>query len=215
MDLSSIEGLELSEDQQKQILALHETETKGLRENRDSLLQEKQQIKTAAEEAQAKAKAEAEKAAIAEAKKAGDLKALEKSLSEQFSSREESLNSELSKYKEMVLGGKKDAVVSELSGMFTSPEAAKMILGQMIEVSPGDNGTVTTFKDRSGNVVSTDKEMYVDWLKKQDAFKTLIKGVESSGGGANGGLGGSGGAAPQGDWAAKNAARINARLKKR
>ena len=213
MDLSTIEGLGLSEDQQKQILALHETETKGLRENRDSLLQEKQHIKTAADEATAKAKAEAEKAAIAEAKKAGDLKALEKSLSEQFSSREAGLNDELSKYKDMVLGGKRDTVVTELSSMFTSPEAGKMLLSQMVEVSAGDTGTVTTFKDQAGNVVSTDREVFADWIKKQDAFKTLIKGVDSSGGRANGGTSGNGGAeTSKSDWRSKKVAEANARF---
>lgn len=210
MDLSTIEGL--SDEQREAVLALHSKETEGLKANRDTLLEEKREATRLAEESAAKAKAEAEKAAIAEAKKAGDLKALEQSLAEQSASKEAALNAELDKYKGLVLGGKRDAEIAELSGMFASPEAGKMLLGQMVEVSPSDNGTVTTFKDASGNVISTDRKVFADWLKGQEAFKSLIKGVDSAGGGANGGTSGNGGAGTSTDPRSKKIAEINAKF---
>jgi hypothetical protein len=87
-----------------------------------------------------------------------------------------------------------------------------MILKQMVDVSITDDGTATTFKGMDGGVITTDKAVFADWLKGQDAFKSLIKGVDSSGGGAAGGSG-SGGAAPKDSRAAK-VAEIDAKFGK-
>lgn len=207
MDLSKIEGL--TEEQQKAILAAHEAETSGLKSNNAALLEEKRKAKELADEASRKAKEEADKLAIATAKSAGDLKALEDTLAKQFSERETALKAENEKLKGLLVGGARDSIVGELANSFVSAEAGKMLLKQMVEVSPSDNGMVTTFKDSAGQVITTDKKVFADWLKGQDAFKPLIKGVDSSGGGASGGSGG-GGAAPT-DRAAKVAA-INAKF---
>lgn len=216
MDLSSIEGL--TEEQQSAVLSLHETETKGLRDNRDTLLTEKQEAKRVADEASAAAKAAADKAALAEAKKAGDLQALEKTLKEQAASELDRANSEVNKYKEMVLGGKRDTIVTELSNQFVSPEAAKMILTQMVDVSAGDDGAVATFKDSAGNTITTDPKVFAEWLKGQDAFKPLLKGVDSAGGGAKGSTssGGAGAQKPSGNFmkmsTAERVAHLNSKL---
>lgn len=216
MDLSTIEGLELSEDQQKAILALHEETTKGIKANRDSLLEEKRKASEIATEAERKAKEAADKAALAEAKRSGDLAALEKTLSEQAQARINEAMGEVDRYKNLALGGKKESIINELASSFVSPDAAKMILAQLVEVGVNENNeAVSTFKDASGNLVSTDAKVFADWIKKQDAFKPLIKGVESSGGGAAGGSRGSSGAATSGDdWRAKRIAETNAKFNK-
>ena len=84
MDLSKIEGLELSEEQRAAILAAHNEEVNGLKTNNTALLEEKRKAKELADEASRKAQELADKEALASAKSAGDLQALEKTLTEQF-----------------------------------------------------------------------------------------------------------------------------------
>lgn len=213
MDLSKIEGLELSEEQQAAILAAHESSVKGLKANRDSLLEEKRQASEAAELAARQAKEADEKAALAEARRTGDLAALEKTLAEQTQSKINEAMSEVDKYKSLALGGKKESIINELASSFVSPEAAKMILSQMVEVGINENNeAVSTFKDTSGKLISTDSKVFADWIKSQDAFKPLIKGVESSGGGANGSSGSSGAAPSSVDQRSQKVAQINAKF---
>ena len=213
MDLSKIEGLELSEDQQKAILDAYEASVGGLKANRDSLLEEKRQASEAAATAAKQAKDAEEKAALAEARRTGDLAALEKTLAEQAQSKITEAMSEVDKYKSIALGGKKESIINELASSFVSPEAAKMILGQMVEVGINENNEATsTFKDTSGKLISTDSKVFADWIKTQDAFKPLIKGVESSGGGANGSRSGSGATASSTDQRSQKIAQINAKF---
>lgn len=193
MDLSSIEGM--TEEQQAAVLALHEAETSGLKSNNAALLEEKRKAKELADEASRKAKEEADKLALAEAKSAGDLKKLEETITSQFGEKLTEAQRKNELLNERLIGGQRDSLVSELANSFTSPDAAKMILKQMVDVSLTDDGTVPTFKGMDGNVITTDKAVFADWLKGQDAFKSLIKGVDSSGGGAAGGSGGAGGGA--------------------
>lgn len=210
MDLSKIEGLELSEEQQAAILAAHNEEVSGLKTNNTALLEEKRKAKELADEASRKAQELADKEALATAKSAGDLQALENTLTDQFNAQFGTLKEQNAKLNEEIVGGHRDGLVNEFAGMFTSPDAGKMILRQLVDVSRSDNGLVPSFKDSAGNVVTTDKKVFSDWLKSQDAFKPLIKGADSTGGGASGGSG-SGGAAPTDARAAK-VAEINAKF---
>lgn len=216
MDLSSIEGI--TEAQREAILALHaadvDGQVSGLKANRDELLEEKRQAKEAADEARRLAKEESDKLAIATARSANDLKALEETITSQYSEKLTAAERKHQLLNERIVGSERDGLVGELAGMFPPKYAVagRMMLKQMVDVSLTDDATSHTFKDMDGNVVTTDKAVFADWLKGQDAFKSLIKGVDSSGGGAAGGSG-SGGAAPKDSRAAK-VAEINAKFGK-
>jgi hypothetical protein len=214
MDLSSIEGI--TEAQREAILALHtadvDGQVSGLKANRDELLEEKRQAKEAADEARRLAKEESDKLAIATARSANDLKALEETITSQYSEKLTAAERKHQLLNERIVGSERDGLVGDLANIFASPDAGKMILKQMVDVSITDDGTATTFKGMDGSVITTDKAVFADWLKGQDAFKSLIKGVDSSGGGAAGGSG-SGGAAPKDSRAAK-VAEIDAKFGK-
>lgn len=194
MDLTQIEGLELSEEQQAAIIALHTKETEGLRANRDSLLEEKREAARLADEATAKAREEAERAQLAEARKAGDLEALEKALTAKGEEERQAIEGKYKALQEQVKGAHRDKLVSDLAGDFVSPEVGKMLLERFVNVSENDGAMTATYTDGGGNVITTDQKVFAEWLKSQEAFKTLIKGVNSAGGGAAG-SGNGGGAA--------------------
>ena len=193
MDLSTIEGL--SEEQQAAIAELHKTDVAGLKTKNDQLLGEQKSAKAAADEATQAAAESAQTAELEKAKKAGDLETLEQTLKQQFADKETKLGEQIAKRDEMILGSKRDAIISDISSHFIAPEASKLILKSMIDVAYSENGTVTTFKGLDGAMISTDKKAFIDWAGQNAELSQLMKPIDSAGGGAGGSktTGGAGG----------------------
>ena len=137
-------------------------------------------------EEQAKRQAEEEarqRAELESQKKAGDLEAFEKSLTEQFSAKEAKRQAEIDRLNDMILGGRKSEIISDLAGSFVSPEVAKLMLGNLVTTEHGDGNTVSTsFKGLDGQLVTTDPKAFKEYLMGNELFAPYLKGVDSAGG---------------------------------
>lgn len=179
-------GVELSAEQKAAIKLDEADEVKGLKSKVDQLLTEKKQAKSQAEQA-----AEAARIALEEvARKTGDVQALEQSLSKKYQSEIELRDSEIQKRDQRILGGAKSGVIAELSGKFVAPDAAKLMLGSLVDVSYDENGeVVTVFKGLDGQPVGTSQKDFEAYLAKEKAFAPTLVGTTSTGGGATGSSG--------------------------
>ena len=163
---------------------------KGLEAKVDELLTEKKTEAARRKEAEEAAKVKELEAA----KSAGKIEEVEAALSQQWGEKYAKLEQQLQERDNEILTSNKNAVLESLASSFTSPEAAKLMLNSMVETVRGDSGIVTNFKGLDGQVVTTDAKTFSEYLSNQDSLKPLIKGVDSSGGGASGGKGSTGGA---------------------
>lgn len=187
MDLSKIDGLELTDEQraaiEAQALADLEAETEGLKAKRDELLNEKKEAARKAEEAEQKAREEAVKSA----RKAGELGELEKNLKAMHAAELAAKDAELAKRDKLILGSRADTVIAELAGEFTAPDVAKRMLAGMVDVSYTDTGTIAmSFKGLDGGAVATDTAGFKEYLRNTEQFAPVLKAIDSSGGGAGG-----------------------------
>lgn len=198
MDLSTIEGLTLTEEQRAAIIAQAKADTDaevgGLKSKNDELLTEKkasEEAKALAERLANEAKAETE---LEKSRKAGDLSSLETQLTEKFNGEKAGLTSQLEALQNSTKASKQDAVLSELSQSFISPEASKLVLKQLVGVNLAEDGTTSTeYKGFDGNVVATDSKSFIEWAGKNESLAALMKPIESAGGGAGGNNGKAGG----------------------
>ena len=185
-------GVELSDEQKAAIKLDEADEVKGLKSKVDQLLTEKKQAKSQAEQA-------AEAARIAQeesARKTGDVQALEQSLAKKYQSEIERRDAEIQKRDVRILGGAKSGVIAELSGKFVAPDAAKLMLGSLVDVSYDEKGeVVTVFKGLDGQPVGTSAKDFEAYLAKEKAFAPMLVGTTSTGGGAPGSAGRGGAAA--------------------
>lgn len=166
-------------------------DTTGLKKKVDELLAEK---KAAAEKTKA-AEADALKAKEEAARKSGDLKTLEETLTAKYAGQLDELQKQVKERDSLILGGKKDALVAELSGMFVSPAAAKLMLNNLVQVEYGEGGAIVQkFVGLDGKPVTTDPKEFAKHLQGEKELASYIKASSASGGGANGGGNGGGGA---------------------
>lgn len=201
MDLSKIEGLNLTEEQQQQIAALHaaevEKETNGLKAKNDELLNEKKTAAQKAQEAETKAEearlaaVEAEKQRLANEGKFDELKKLhERELAEATAKSNELAEvaqANLDKYHH---GNALNGALSLIHDNFKPVSEA--MLSNMINVSYNEQGEpLTTFK-YNGEVVANNVEEFKGWALTQDSFKHIMNGVDSGGAGAANANGGGG-----------------------
>jgi len=183
-----------------------ETETAGLKSKVEELLSEKKTEATKRKEAEEAAKSKDLEAA----KAAGKIEEVEKALSEKYGGEIEKLKADLAGRDSEILTGKKETVLESLAGKFTSPETARLMLANMVETVRSEDGIVNNFKGLDGTVVTTDTAKFAEYLSSQDSFKPLLKGVDSSGGGATGSKGNASGASGSGETVKE---RLQARLK--
>lgn len=166
-------------------------DTSGLKKQRDELLAEKKAAQAKAKEAEELAR----KAAEENARKTGDLKTLEESLNTKFSSQISELQEQVKTRDGMILGGKKDSLIAELSGMFVNPAVAKLMLTNLVHVEYGEGGAIVQkFTGLDGKPVTTDPQEFAKHLSGVKDFAPLIKASNATGGGANGSGNGNGGA---------------------
>lgn len=207
-------GVELSDEQKAMIDVEAADEVAGLRSQRDSLIGEKKTSLQKAEEAERRAAEIVRKAEEEAARKYGDVQALEQSLAKKYQSEIERRDAEIQKRDQRILGGAKSAAIAELSGKFVAPDAAKLMLGSLVDVSYDENGdVVTVFKGLDGRPVGTSQKDFEAYLAKERAFAPMLVGTTSTGGGATGSSG-RGGAAGQSDYHSRAMAEINARFGK-
>ena len=162
-------------------LATANDEKGRLSENNQKLLSEKKAKQEEARQAQK----EREQAELEAKRKAGDVESVEKHWSTRLEAETSSLREELAKRDNMLLGGDKTAAIADLKTKFTdaSQGFAALALANMIETSYGEDGTIKrTYKNENGEVIGTDADSFLSYLKGSDLFKNHIKGVESSGG---------------------------------
>lgn len=157
-------------------------EVKGLKQQRDSLLEEKKTSAQKAKEAE-EARKTAEEAAIQNSNDIASLK-------EFFAGKEKTLQDQIRQRDQRILGGVKDSVLAEVAGKFISPAAAKLMLGGLVDVGYGDGGEpAVTFRGADGKPLQGGKEDFIKYLYGSADFQPLLTGVQSSGGGAAGGVG--------------------------
>ena len=157
-------------------------EVKGLKQQRDSLLEEKTTSAQKAKEAEEARKA-AEEAAIQNSNDIASLK-------EFFAGKEKTLQDQIRQRDQRILGGVKESLLAEVAGKFISPGAAKLMLGGLVDVGYGDGGEpAVTFRGADGKPLQGGKEDFIKYLYGSADFQPLLTGVQSSGGGAAGGVG--------------------------
>ena len=204
----NLEDLKSQEDLDALIAKAVEEGKKGLEAKVDELLTEKKTEAARRKEAEEAAKAKELEAA----KSAGKIEEVEKALAEKYENELSALKNQLSERDTEILTGKKDTAIETLTNKFTSPETARLMLANMVETVRSEDGIVTNFKGLDGAVVTTDPVKYTEYLSSQDSLKPLLKGVDSSGGGASGSKGNAGGAGGSEDTVKS---RLQARLKEK
>ena len=154
-----------------------------------------------------KAKSEAARAEEAErrrieqeaAKKAGQVEELEKSLRSQFEAERSQLTARQQALQARITGAEKKAILSSLAADFIDAESVDLI-GHMVSVELDDDGnTVTKFTGADGQLLTTDPAEFKKIMRNNKAIARLLKADDTNGGGAQGGKGGDGKAAPTND----------------
>lgn len=153
----------------------------ALKRKNDELISEKRAAQKARDEATEQARIAAEEAA----RKSGNLAELEKSLTAKHTAELEKVRAEITKRDGLILGGRKDAILADLANNFISPNAAKLMMANLVDVGYGEDGQVgVTFKGIDGKPVTTDQKEFIKHLSANNDFKSLIKGSSANGGGA-------------------------------
>lgn len=171
---------------QADVEALINERTKGLRQQRDSLMDEKKNAQREADLMRMETEKE-------NAKKTGRLEEFEKSLRSTFEKEKEPLVAKLTALESRVLGESKKAILGGFAADFLTPESIDVI-GQLVKTELDGDNIKTQFTDFAGNVITTDPAEFKKWMAKHPAISHLMKADAASGGGAMGGKNSSGGA---------------------
>ena len=171
---------------QAEVEALINERTNGLRQQRDSLMDEKKNAQREADLMRMETEKE-------NAKKTGRLEEFEKSLRSAFEKEKEPLVAKLTALESRVLGESKKAILGGFVADFIAPESVDVI-GQLVKTELDGDTIKTQFTDFAGNVITTDPAEFKKWMAKHPAISHLMKADAASGGGAMGGKNSSGGA---------------------
>lgn len=190
MDLSTIEGLNLSAEQITAINAASQadidTATAGLRNKNEELIGEKRGMQsTVADNEKLLADARmastklAEEKLLAEGKYTEALELREKQnaeLTATANAATEKAKSALDNYhKGNALNSALDLIHSDYKDL------AKAQLSNMLKIGYNDQGEATTTYEHNGEVVANNVEEFKGWASEQPAFKKILNGVDSSG----------------------------------
>ena len=171
---------------QAEVEELINERTNGLRQQRDSLMDEKKNAQREADLMRMETEKE-------NAKKTGRLEEFEKSLRSTFEKEKEPLVAKLTALESRVLGESKKAILGGFVADFIAPESVDVI-GQLVKTELDGDTIKTQFTDFAGNVITTDPAEFKKWMAKHPAISHLMKADAASGGGAMGGKNSSGGA---------------------
>lgn len=164
------------------VAADKDAEYTGVLAKNNELLGEKKAAKQKALEAE-----EARQLAIEEsARKNGNLEELEKTLTTKHQSELEKYKAQLQERDSMILGGKKDAIIADLSSEFISSGGGKLMVSNLVDVTYDDGKVVTQYKGLDGNIVTTDANEFKKYMRENSEITPYLRPVNSSGGGSNG-----------------------------
>jgi len=144
-------------------------------------------------------------------RKAGDWETLEVNLNANFDIERSGLKDEIAKRDSLILGKQTQSVINDLAGFFIDPNVGKMMLKNMVTTNYSESGEpVSSLNGLDGKSLTNDPSSFAEALQGIDGFSSVLKGVDSSGGGGQGGQGGNG-VAPSSDTVE---GRLAQRLKK-
>ncbi len=190
MDLSTIEGLNLTAEQITQINAASQIDidnaTTGLVNKNNELLGEKKTAlqtvtdseKLLAESRQASAKL-AEEKLLAEGKYAEALELREQQNAELTATANAATEKAQSALDNFHKGNALNSALSLIHDDYK--DLAKAQLSNMIKIGYNDQGEVITTFESEGKVVANNVEEFKGWASEQSAFKKILNGVDSSG----------------------------------
>lgn len=190
MDLSTIEGLNLTAEQSASIMTAHQTgidaATTGLVNKNNELLGEKKtamQSVTDKDLALEQARGVATKAEEDRLKLAGDVEGLKSHYETQLAEATATANNSAKAAQDALLSRDKGAVLNQALGLIHDDykDLASAQLSNMLEIGYNDQQQpVTTFKS-NGEVVANNVEEFKSWASEQPSFKKILNGVDSSG----------------------------------
>tara|TARA_R110002020_G_scaffold315427_1_gene530569 strand:- start:124 stop:786 length:663 start_codon:yes stop_codon:yes gene_type:complete len=190
MDLSTIEGLNLTPEQQASIMTAHETSinaaTTGLVNKNNELLGEKKtamQNVTEQSEALEQARQVATKAEEERLKLAGDVEGLKSHYESQLAEATAKANAEAEKANAALLSRDKGSALNDALSLI-HPDfkgLAKAELSNMLKISYNDQQQPVTTFEYEGKVVANNVEEFKGWAGEQSTFKRILNGVDSSG----------------------------------
>lgn len=172
----------------EEVKSMIEQEVAGLKANNEALLSEKKEAARRAKEAEE----ERHRAHQEALKSAGKMDEFEKTIRGQYEPVLAEKDAKYSALASRVLGSERKSVINGLQPKFRDDcqaEAAEIAAMMVRTEFEGDN-LITKFVGADGNVITTDPEQFVDYLRKHKAFSHLMKANAASGGGASGGKGG-------------------------
>lgn len=136
---------------------------------------------------------EAEKIKNEALRQAGDWETLEANLKAGHQSELDKLKDQIANRDKLILGKQTESVINDLASKFVDPNVGKMMLKNMVTTNYSESGDpITSLNGLDGKSLTTDSAAFAETLKGIDGFASVLKGVDSSGGGANGSNGGSG-----------------------
>ncbi len=186
MDLSKIEGLNLTEEQTAAITAQYNAETEGLRNKNEQLLGEKKNVQQSISE-QAQALEDARKAAVTaeeeRLKLAGDVEGLKSHYESQLAESTAAANEQAKKAQDALLSRDKGSALNKTLSLIHDDykDLASAQLSNMLKVSYNDQGEVSTSYEHDGKVIANNVDEFKSWAAEQPAFKRILNGVDSSG----------------------------------
>lgn len=136
---------------------------------------------------------EAEKIKNEALRQAGDWETLEANLKAGHQSELDKLKDQIANRDKLILGKQTESVINDLASKFVDPNVGKMMLKNMVTTNYSESGEpVTSLNGLDGQSLTSDVGLFAEKLKGIEGFASVLKGVDSSGGGAQGGSGGSG-----------------------
>lgn len=172
---------ELFENQQNEITKIKQVN--------DNLLTDKVKWK----EQNENALSEAEKIKNEALRKQGDWETLEANLNATHQSDLDKLKEQIANRDKLILGKQTESVINDLASKFVDPNVGKLMLRNMVVTNYSESGEpVTSLNGLDGQSLTSDVGLFAEKLKGIEGFASVLKGVDSSGGGAQGGSGGSG-----------------------
>jgi len=190
MDLSTIEGLNLTPEQQASIMTAHQTgidaATTGLVNKNNELLGEKKaamQNVNDQNEALEQARQVATKAEEERLKLAGDVEGLKSHYEGQLAEATATANAAAEKANAALLSRDKGSVLNDALSLIHDDykDLAKAQLSNMLKIGYNDQGEAITTFEHNGEVVANNVGEFKSWAGEQSAFKKILNGVDSSG----------------------------------
>lgn len=160
-----------------------------IRQVNENLLQDKVKWKKQNDEALT----EAEKIKNEALRQAGDWETLEANLKATHQSELDKLKEQIAGRDKLILGKQNESVINDLASLFKEQSVGKMMLKNMVTTNYSESGEpITSLNGLDGQSLTTDSAAFADTLKNIEGFASVLKGVDSSGGGAGGSNGGNG-----------------------